>query len=166
MFRPLKFPWWRFQIVPRPRHKHFSSIDIFIIKPRNPLNHSSFEMTFLIEIAIWIIAFFILKKYWHLQRVQRHFIDFVIGINLVACIMYIYAIYLGDLSMPDGMGKIFLHGIVGLIVYTLTRDNTYKKQEDDWARFNDTHNSWRMAIILFDRMVNGPVVYDLKGRTY
>ena len=45
--------------------------------------------------------------------------------------MYIYAIYLGDLSMPDGMGKIFLHGIVGLIVYTLTRDNTYKKQEDD-----------------------------------
>jgi hypothetical protein len=42
-----------------------------------------------------------------------------------------YLIYLEALSFSDGMSKIFLHGIVALIVYTLTKNNTYKVKKDD-----------------------------------
>ena len=87
-------------------------------------------MQFIIEILIWVLIFFTLRKYWHLKKVQKHFIDFVIALNGLACIMYGYNIYLGTLSPPDGMSKIFLHGIVAIIVYTLTRDTTYKSKDE------------------------------------
>ena len=88
-------------------------------------------MWFLVEFLIWIGVFFILKKYWHMDKVQKHFIDFVISINIITCLMYMYLIYLEALSVSDGMSKIFLHGIVALIIYTLTKNNTYKVKKDD-----------------------------------
>ena len=88
-------------------------------------------MWFLVEFLIWIGVFFILKKYWHMDKVQKHFIDFVISINIITCLMYMYLIYLEALSFSDGISKIFLHGVVALIVYTLTKNNTYKVKKDD-----------------------------------
>ena len=66
-----------------------------------------------------------------MDKVQKYFIDFVISINIITCLMYMYLIYLEALSVPDGMSKIFLHGIVALIIYTLTKNNTYKVKKDD-----------------------------------
>lgn len=66
-----------------------------------------------------------------MDKVQKHFIDFVISINVITCIMYMYLIHLEALSFSDGMSKIFLHGVVALIVYTLTKNNTYKVKKDD-----------------------------------
>ena len=64
-------------------------------------------MWFLVEFLIFIGIFFILKKYWHMDKVQKYFIDFVISINIITCLMYMYLIYLEALSFSDGMSKIF-----------------------------------------------------------
>ena len=78
-------------------------------------------MQFFIEFLVWIGVFLILKKYWH-------FIDFVLALNGFACIMYFYIMYLGILQVPDGISRIFLHGIVAIIIYTLTKSNFYEKE--------------------------------------
>ena len=83
-------------------------------------------MQFLIEILIWIGIFLILKKHWHKQIVQQRYIEFVISLNVFACMLYVCIMYIGELAVADGIGKIFLHGIVALIIYTLTRNNKYK----------------------------------------
>ena len=85
-------------------------------------------MQFLIEFLIWVGVFLILKKYWHIKKIQKYFIDFVIALNGFACIMYFYIMYLGILSVPDGISRIFLHGIVTIIIYTLTKSNFYEKE--------------------------------------
>ena len=85
-------------------------------------------MQFFIEFLVWIGVFLILKKYWHIKKVQKHFIDFVLALNGFACIMYFYIMYLGILSVPDGISRIFLHGIVTIIIYTLTKSNFYEKE--------------------------------------
>ena len=85
-------------------------------------------MQFLIEFLIWVGVFLILKKYWHIKKIQKYFIDFVIALNGFVCIMYFYIMYLGILSVPDGISRIFLHGIVTIIIYTLTKSNFYEKE--------------------------------------
>ena len=85
-------------------------------------------MQFLIEFLIWVGVFLILKKYWHIKKIQKYFIDFVIALNGFTCIMYFYIMYLGILSVPDGISRIFLHGIVTIIIYTLTKSNFYEKE--------------------------------------
>ena len=84
-------------------------------------------MQFFIEFLIWIGAFFILKKYWHIKKVQKYFIDFVIALNVFTCVIYFYIMYLGMMPVQDGVAKMFLHGIVAIIIYTLTKNNFYKK---------------------------------------
>ena len=88
-------------------------------------------MQFLIEILIWIGIFLILKKHWHKEIVQQRYIEIVISLNVFACILYMYIMYIGGLVVADCMGKIFLHGIVALMIYTLTRNDTYKVKKDD-----------------------------------
>ena len=85
-------------------------------------------MQFFIEFLVWIGVFLILKKYWHIKKVQTYFIDFVLALNGFACIMYFYIMYLGILQVPDGISRIFLHGIVAIIIYTLTKSNFYEKE--------------------------------------
>jgi multisubunit Na+/H+ antiporter MnhB subunit len=82
---------------------------------------------FFIEISIWILIFFILKKNWHNEKVRKHFIDFIIAINVFACILYLYISYFGMFTIQDAVAKIFLHGIVAIIIYTLTKNSFYEK---------------------------------------
>jgi multisubunit Na+/H+ antiporter MnhB subunit len=82
---------------------------------------------FFIEISICILIFFILKKNWHNEKVRKHFIDFIIAINVFACILYLYISYFGMFTIQDAVAKIFLHGIVAIIIYTLTKNSFYEK---------------------------------------
>ena len=88
-------------------------------------------MQFAIEILAWIVIFLILRKHWHKEIVQKRYIEFVLALNVFACILYFNAMYNKTLLVPDAMGKIFLHGMVALIIYTLTKGDTYKKKKDD-----------------------------------
>ena len=83
-------------------------------------------MQFLIEFLIWVGVFLILKKYWHIKKIQKYFIDFVIALNGFTCIMYFYIMYLGMIPVQDGVAKMFLHGIAAIIIYTLTKNNFYE----------------------------------------
>jgi hypothetical protein len=85
-------------------------------------------MQFFIEFLVWIGIFLILKKYWYIKKVQKYFIDFVIVLNGFTCIMYFYIIYLGMMPVQDGIAKILLHGIVAIIIYTLTKNSFYGKE--------------------------------------
>jgi len=85
---------------------------------------------FAVEIIAWIAVFFILKRHWHKEVVQKRYIEFVLAINVFACVLYIIAMYNRTLLVPDAMGKIFLHGVVALIIYTLTNGNTYKAKDE------------------------------------
>ena len=85
-------------------------------------------MQFLIEFLIWVGVFLILKKYWHIKKIQKYFIDFVIALNGFTCIMYFYIMYLGMIPVQDGVAKMFLHGIAAIIIYTLTKNNFYEKK--------------------------------------
>ena len=85
-------------------------------------------MQFLIELLIWVGVFLILKKYWHIKKIQKYFIDFVIALNGFTCIMYFYIMYLGMIPVQDGVAKMFLHGIAAIIIYTLTKNNFYEKK--------------------------------------
>ena len=52
----------------------------------------------------------------------------VVGINVFACFLYMYGIYQGQIPFELGTPKIFLHGLVAMIIHTLfTLDN--KKDE-------------------------------------
>jgi hypothetical protein len=85
-------------------------------------------MQFFIEFLVWICIFLILKKYWHIKKVQKYFIDFVIALNGFTCIMYFYIMYLGIMPVQDGVAKMLLHGIVAIIIYTLTKNSFYEKE--------------------------------------
>ena len=85
-------------------------------------------MQFFIEFLVWIGIFFILKKYWHIKKVQKYFIDFVIALNVFTCVIYFYIMYLGMMPVQDGVAKMFLHGIVAIIIYTLTKNSFYGKE--------------------------------------
>jgi hypothetical protein len=85
-------------------------------------------MQFFIEFLVWIGIFLVLKKYWHIKKVQKYFIDFVIALNGFTCIMYFYIMYLGIMPVQDGVAKMLLHGIVAIIIYTLTKNSFYGKK--------------------------------------
>jgi uncharacterized protein YggL (DUF469 family) len=61
------------------------------------------------------------------EKVRKHFIDFIIAINVFACILYLYISYFGMFTIQDAVAKIFLHGIVAIIIYTLTKNSFYEK---------------------------------------
>ena len=81
---------------------------------------------FISEIAIVVILYLILKKYWN-TKVKEYFGNFVIGINVFACFLYFYGITQQTIPFELAIPKIFLHGIVGTIIYTLF---TIDKKDD------------------------------------
>ena len=83
--------------------------------------------SFLIEICVFILIFLILKRMWN-NRVRNIMGQIVVGINVFACFLYMYGIYQGQIPFELGTPKIFLHGLVAMIIHTLfTLDN--KKDE-------------------------------------
>ena len=73
---------------------------------------------FISEIAIVVILYLILKKYWN-TKVKEYFGNFVIGMNVFACILYLYGFYSNIMPYGDAFSKILLHSIVAIIIHTL-----------------------------------------------
>ena len=81
---------------------------------------------FIIEIVFFLILYLVLKKYWN-TKVKEYFGNFVVGINVFACFLYFYGIIQQTIPFELGIPKIFLHGIVATIIYTLF---TIDKKDD------------------------------------
>jgi len=73
---------------------------------------------YVIEIAVVLVLFLILKKYWN-TKVKEYFGNFVVGVNIFACFLYFYALINQILPFEIVLPKIFLHSIVATIIYTL-----------------------------------------------
>ena len=73
---------------------------------------------FITEIAVVVIIYLILKKYWN-TKVKEYFGNFVVGINVFACFLYFYAIIQQNIPFQLALPKILLHGIVATIIFTL-----------------------------------------------
>tara|TARA_R100001163_G_C5014428_1_gene159266 strand:+ start:36 stop:299 length:264 start_codon:yes stop_codon:yes gene_type:complete len=73
---------------------------------------------FLVEIGVLVIIFMILKKYWYVEKVRYYFGASVIGLNVFVCWLYLYLAIQNVMPWPLAWGKIFLHGLVAVIVWT------------------------------------------------
>ena len=75
-------------------------------------------MNFVIEILAFIIIILLLKRIWN-HRVKTIMGQVVIGINVFACFLYMYGIVNQSLEYSLAIPKIFLHGVVAVIIHTL-----------------------------------------------
>ena len=75
-------------------------------------------MNFVIEILAFIVIILLLKRIWN-HRVKTIMGQVVIGINVFACFLYMYGIVNQSLEYSLAIPKIFLHGIVAVIIHTL-----------------------------------------------
>lgn len=73
---------------------------------------------FLFEASVFGIIFLILKKIWS-PSVKYWMGQIVIGINIFACILYMYGVYDGTMTLGLGSSKVLLHAIVAIIIHTL-----------------------------------------------
>ena len=80
-------------------------------------------MNFVIEILAFIVIILLLKRIWN-HRVKTIMGQVVIGINVFACFLYMYGVVNQTIEYSLAIPKIFLHGIVAVIIHTLfTIDN-------------------------------------------
>ena len=75
-------------------------------------------MNFVIEILAFIAIFLLLKRIWN-HRVKNIMGQIVVGINVFACFLYMYGIMNQSIPYELALPKIFLHGIVAVIIQTL-----------------------------------------------
>ena len=75
-------------------------------------------MNFVIEILAFIIIILLLKRIWN-HRVKTIMGQVVIGINIFACFLYMYGVINQTIEYSLAIPKIFLHGIVAVIIHTL-----------------------------------------------
>ena len=75
-------------------------------------------MNFVIEILAFIAIFLLLKRIWN-HRVKNIMGQIVVGINVFACFLYMYGIVNQTLPFELAVPKIFLDGIVAIIIQTL-----------------------------------------------
>ena len=75
-------------------------------------------MNFVIEILAFIVIILLLKRIWN-HRVKTIMGQVVIGINVFACFLYMYGIVNQTIEYSLAIPKIFLHGIVAVIIHTL-----------------------------------------------
>ena len=75
-------------------------------------------MNFVIEILAFIIIILLLKRIWN-HRVKTIMGQIVIGINVFACFLYMYGVVNQTIEYSLAIPKIFLHGIVAVIIHTL-----------------------------------------------
>ena len=75
-------------------------------------------MGFVIEILAFIAIFLLLKRIWN-HRVKNIMGQIVVGINVFACFLYMYGIVNQSIELELAVPKIFLHGIVAIIIQTL-----------------------------------------------
>ena len=83
--------------------------------------------TMIVELLVLIVIFLLLKRIWN-DKVRNVMGQIVVGINVFACFLYMYGIIQDQIPFSFALPKIFLHGLVAIIIHTLfTLDN--KKDE-------------------------------------
>ena len=75
-------------------------------------------MNFVIEILAFIVIILLLKRILN-HRVKTIMGQVVIGINVFACFLYMYGVVNQTIEYSLAIPKIFLHGIVAVIIHTL-----------------------------------------------
>ena len=75
-------------------------------------------MSFVIEILAFIFIILLLKRIWN-HRVKNIMGQIVVGVNVFACFLYMYGITNQSIPYELALPKIFLHGVVALIIQTL-----------------------------------------------
>ena len=75
-------------------------------------------MSFILEILAFVFIILLLKRIWN-HRVKNIMGQIVVGINVFACFLYMYGIMNQSITYELALPKIFLHGVVALIIQTL-----------------------------------------------
>ena len=75
-------------------------------------------MGFILEILAFVFIILLLKRIWN-HRVKNIMGQIVVGINVFACFLYMYGIMNQSIPYELALPKIFLHGVVALIIQTL-----------------------------------------------
>jgi hypothetical protein len=82
---------------------------------------------FIIEILAFILIFLLLRRIWN-DKVKQTMGQVVVGINVFAIFLYVYGIVNQSLPYELALPKVFLHGLVAIIIHTLfTLDQNSKK---------------------------------------
>tara|TARA_B100000085_G_scaffold207641_1_gene191387 strand:- start:392 stop:652 length:261 start_codon:yes stop_codon:yes gene_type:complete len=82
---------------------------------------------FIIEILAFILIIFLLKRIWN-NKVKQTMGQIVVGINVFAIFLYVYGIMNQSIPFELALPKVFLHGLVAIIIHTLfTLDQNSKE---------------------------------------
>ena len=82
---------------------------------------------FILEILAFILIFLLLRRIWN-DKVKQTMGQIVVGINVFAIFLYVYGIVNQSLPYELALPKVFLHGLVAIIIHTLfTLDQNSKE---------------------------------------
>ena len=82
---------------------------------------------FILEILAFILIFFLLRHIWN-DKVKQTMGQIVVGINVFAIFLYVYGIMNQSIPFELALPKVFLHGLVAIIIHTLfTLDQNSKE---------------------------------------
>lgn len=82
---------------------------------------------FIIEILAFILIILLLKRIWN-NKVKQTMGQIVVGINVFAIFLYVYGIVNQSIPFELALPKVFLHGLVAIIIHTLfTLDQNSKE---------------------------------------
>jgi len=82
---------------------------------------------FIIEILAFILIFLLLRRIWN-NKVKQTMGQIVVGINVFAIFLYVYGIMNQSIPFELALPKVFLHGLVAIIIHTLfTLDQNSKE---------------------------------------
>ena len=82
---------------------------------------------FIIEILAFVLIILLLKRIWN-NKVKQTMGQIVVGINVFAIFLYVYGIMNQSIPFELALPKIFLHGLVAIIIHTLfTLDQNSKE---------------------------------------
>lgn len=82
---------------------------------------------FILEILAFILIFLLLRHIWN-DKVKQTMGQIVVGINVFAIFLYVYGIMNQSIPFELALPKVFLHGLVAIIIHTLfTLDQNSKE---------------------------------------
>ena len=82
---------------------------------------------FILEILAFVLIFFLLRRIWN-DKVKQTMGQVVVGINVFAIFLYVYGIMNQSIPFELALPKVFLHGLVAIIIHTLfTLDQNSKE---------------------------------------
>ena len=82
---------------------------------------------FILEILTFILIFLLLRRIWN-DKVKQTMGQIVVGINVFAIFLYVYGIMNQSIPFELALPKVFLHGLVAIIIHTLfTLDQNSKE---------------------------------------